>query len=134
MLRMMFPPVFQRSSVRFVALGDGKANPILRFYSTVETSTAAGHQMRRECSSMAKAGGKRERLLQGAAAAFAFILDRCQESRSKLSGGNHKFSDARLKAPIFNQSLTISGQIINQLESSKIGEGWCQTLSSNVNR
>jgi hypothetical protein len=32
------------------------------------------------------------------AVAFASILDQGQEIRSKLNGGNHKFSDARLKA------------------------------------
>jgi hypothetical protein len=88
--------------------------------------------MRREFSSMAKADGNEA--AHAAAVAFAFILDQCQEIRPKLSGGNHKFYDARLKAGVFNQSLTITGQIINQLESSKIGEGWCQTSLSNVNR
>ena len=78
---------------------------------------------------MAKADGNEP--AQTATLAFAFILD---QIRPKLSGGNHKFSNARLKAGFFNQSLTITGQIINQLESSKIGEGWCQTSLSNVNR
>jgi hypothetical protein len=88
--------------------------------------------MRRQFSPIAKADGNEA--AQAAAVAFALIRDQCPEIRPKLSRGNHKFSNARLKTGFFNQSLTITGQIINQLESSKIGEGWCQTSLSNVNR
>jgi hypothetical protein len=49
--------------------------------------------MRREFSSMLKADGNEP--AYAAALAFAFILD---QIRPKLSGGNHKFSNARLKA------------------------------------
>jgi hypothetical protein len=45
----------------------------------------------------------------------------------KMSGGNQKVSGFSPERAIFNRSLTIPGEIINQLESTKIGEGWCQT-------
>src|SRR5262249_13432740 len=133
MLRMMFPPVLQRSSVRCVALGNSKANAILRFYSTVETVRHGVLQVRHESSSTARAGQNKggQRGVPGGIRAHPRPIS---AGSSEVEQHQSQVFRSSPQSPFFNRSLTIPGEIINQLESSKIGAGWCQTSSSHVNR
>jgi hypothetical protein len=81
---------------RFVALGNGKANPILRIYSPVETLTCRTSNT--PTVFLDGESWRERRQPGGVPSGIRGILKGCRQIGPKLNGGNRKFSNARLRA------------------------------------
>jgi hypothetical protein len=96
MLRMIFHPISAIERPIYCARQrQGESDTEVLFHCR-DVGRRRRTPIRREFSSVGRADGNEP--AHAAAVAFAFILDPRQEIRPRLSGGNHKFSNARLKA------------------------------------